>query len=410
MTERDGSAEGSPPEGTPSAWYHLEGGEPAGPVGFASIAERVLEGTLGPEDLVWSTGDDAWRPVEQVPDLRPLLRGDEEGIGPAADASPPPPPESPPPPPPAGEEAEEDVAVEDTAAEDAAEDGEEAFERALEEADAEFFAGEPLAEGTDGSGGEPPDGEGSPDAPVAAGIAWIEDHVLWSAAVGAALAWAVVALALAAGGEDDGADGQASQASAPAPAAVSTDEAVRRHAAALTDSLEDLETADPRRDSLLDRPEDGALVLRIGFQGLRRLPDSEILDYARAWSTVLTSVDRATCERLAGWRSSSDEVWRSLASLGDRRRSVLLDRLRRAAVAEIRGEPAPGEPPAQEAVEAAFARLFERLPPATADTARALLAGQGPACRLDRLLFAGVSDLDPPHDRRLARALVTPAR
>lgn len=409
MTERDGSAEGSPPEGSPSAWYHLEGGEPAGPVGYASIAERVLDGTLGPEDLVWSTGDDAWRPVEQVSELRPLLRGDEEGIGPAADASPPPPPESPPPPPPSGEEA---------------------FEMALEEADAEFFGGEPLAGGTDGSGGEPPDGKpsgqeapggdvpdgtasdgkGSPDAPVAVVIAWIEDHVLWSAAVGAALAWAVVALALAAGGEDDGADGQASQASAPAPAAVSTDEAVRRHAAALTDSLEDLETADPRRDSLLDRPEDGALLLRIGFQGLRRLPDSEVLGYARAWSTVLTSVDRATCERLAGWRSSSDEVWRSLSSLGDRGRSTLLDRLRRAAVAEIRGEPARREPPGQQEVEAAFARLFERLPPATADTARVLLAGQGPACRLDRLLFAGVSDLDPPHDRRLARALVTPSR
>lgn len=440
MTDDDRSTGGSAPEGEARPWYFLEDGRPAGPVSFASLAERLLDGRLDGESLVWAPGEDEWLPVADVSELRPLLRRDDDGPPPSASPPPPPeeaeepgdetPPASPPPPPegkgagtdgadgdgsegdaPGGDASDGDASDGDAGADEPGPPvaGEDAFEKALEEADAEFFAGEELG-GEAGAGEE----EGAPETPLEAVTAWVEDHVLWSAAVGAALAWALVALLLALGGDGAEEAGQAAAAgaSSPPPSAVSAaavEEVVRGHSSALSDSLAGMEATDPRRDSLAARPGDAALLLRIGFRGLRRLPDSDVLGYAQAWSTLLESVDDATCERLAGWEASSDEIWRALAGLGDARRSALLARLRRAALAEVRGQPAPREPIAEEDLDATFSTFLGRLPPTTADSVRVLLAGE-PSCRLDRLLYGAVSELAPPHDRRLARALVTPAR
>lgn len=358
----------------PSSWYYLEDDdlEVVGPVGFTSIAERVLDGTLDAESLVWTPGHEAWRSIEDVAHLRPLLRGEE--AEPVPDADPPPPPDARPDARmiPAGPEGPEEPAVGNV--------GEEA--------------------------GAPSSGSSGPPRGL---VAWIEENLGWAAAGGAVLAGTLVAVVLTVGG--NGVEGPGETAGiegSPTASRARPGQMSRRHAAALSDSLRDLETADPRRDSLLERPTDGALLMRVGFQGLRRLPDEELLSYASAWHHVLASVDGSACERLAGWQASSDEVWRSLSRLGGDRRTVLLTRLRRAVLAEIRGDPPPRDGPTQEELDAVFSRLLERLPAATADSLRVMLAGGGDPCRLDRLLYRGVAELDTPHDRRLARALVTP--
>lgn len=381
MTDPTGPAQGTPTGRPASSWYYLEGDdlEVVGPVGFRSIAGRVLDGTLDAESLVWTPGDEAWRTVDEVPHLRPLLRGDQQAE-PDPDAVPPPPPDARVPP----DSREETEGPE---------------------------------EGSAGEGAEIPSAGSSEQtsaeaatAGASALAAWIEENLGWAAAGGAVLAGVLVAVVLAAGGGGEGSERTAGIEGPSSSHGAEAGEMRRRHAAALSDSLEGLETTDPRRDSLLARPTDWALLLRVGFQGLRRLPDLEIVSFASAWSEVLESVDEPVCERLAGWRASSDAVWRSLSELRNGRRSAVLARLRRAALAEVRGDPAPRGGPTQDDLDATFSTFLERLPTATADSLRGMLAGGGASCRLDRLLYRGVAELDPPHDRRLARALVTPRR
>lgn len=437
MSDDERSDEGSVPEGAPETWYYLEGGRPAGPVSFAALVERLLDGRLDAESLVWTPGQDDWRSASEVPGPDRLVRSDAGAVPPASDAVPPPPPEE--------EDGGAGEGVEGGAPQPADDEGPEADEEeaglreAMEDVPPEFFDGEALApdeptpdepEGVSaGTGGDGPgdDGDGGPGRAggsedgedgeedragrrASPAFVWIEDHLAWAAAGGAVLAGALVVLVLAVDGDGgEGAAGPAATDSSPPIPAV-PGEAVRRHAAALADSLSELETADPRRDSLLARPEDGALLLEVGFRGLRRLPDPEVLAWARAWEAVLQSADAGACRRLAAWRASSEEVWRALARLRATRREALLARLRRAAVAEIRGEPVPREAPTQEELDVTMRTYLERLPAARADSLAGMLSRGGPSCELDRLLYRGVSELDPPHDRRLARALVTPRR
>ena len=352
MSDRGEPGRPSASDPPPSTWYWLRGGEPVGPESFRTLVERILDGDIGADDLVWTPGREAWSPVTEVTVLGALLREETEAGSPPEDE--PLPPE--PPPVGSGGRVEDDHDPDETA-----------FEEALEAADAEFLEGDPAEDA-------PEDGV----RPLLARVTgWIEAHGGWAAGIGTALSALVVAAVLAIGAGGDGAGPPSASSRAPSPGPGSTgDEAFRSHAAALADSLAQLETADPRRDSLLTRPGDLALLLRIGFRGLRRLPDTEVVSYATTWGGLLESVSQATCERLAGWSASPEEVRESIASLSGVRRRAFLARLRRAVLAEIRGSPAPREVPTGDELTGAITTFLERVPPARADSMRgALLAG-----------------------------------
>ena len=53
-------------------WYTARDGERSGPFDESVLRERAARGELRPSDLVWSTGDAAWREARQVPGLIPV--------------------------------------------------------------------------------------------------------------------------------------------------------------------------------------------------------------------------------------------------------------------------------------------------------------------------------------------------
>ncbi|MCY7380055.1 MAG: DUF4339 domain-containing protein, partial [Gemmatimonadaceae bacterium] len=48
-------------------------GKPQGPLDAAALAQRVRDGVLRADTLVWREGMSAWMPAAQVPDVASLL-------------------------------------------------------------------------------------------------------------------------------------------------------------------------------------------------------------------------------------------------------------------------------------------------------------------------------------------------
>jgi len=67
----DGTAQGASEALRPARWFHLDGAERRGPLGLTVVRELVLDGTIGPETLVWADGMDDWLPTRLVPALVP---------------------------------------------------------------------------------------------------------------------------------------------------------------------------------------------------------------------------------------------------------------------------------------------------------------------------------------------------
>ncbi len=69
-------------------WYVLKDGQQKGPFTREQLTQQAATGTLGPADMVWKGGMEAWTRADQV-----------EGLLPPAPAAPPPPAPAAPPPP-----------------------------------------------------------------------------------------------------------------------------------------------------------------------------------------------------------------------------------------------------------------------------------------------------------------------
>ncbi len=76
-----------PPPPAEAAWHIAENGATKGPFGMNDLQQMLTSGGLSRKTLVWTAGQDGWKPAGEVPALAGLFA-----------ASPPPPP----PPPPAG--------------------------------------------------------------------------------------------------------------------------------------------------------------------------------------------------------------------------------------------------------------------------------------------------------------------
>lgn len=70
-TEQSGSQASDFSRPSPARWYYLDGEERLGPVDLAAMRRHVLDGTIGPDTLVWADGMPDWLPVSRVPALIP---------------------------------------------------------------------------------------------------------------------------------------------------------------------------------------------------------------------------------------------------------------------------------------------------------------------------------------------------
>ncbi|WP_284163263.1 SPFH domain-containing protein [Frigidibacter sp. SD6-1] len=69
-------AQAAPPPLPPAAeivWHLAEGGQATGPYGRAHLARLVSEGRFSRESLVWTPGQDGWKPAGDIPDLARLF-------------------------------------------------------------------------------------------------------------------------------------------------------------------------------------------------------------------------------------------------------------------------------------------------------------------------------------------------
>ena len=62
-----------PPLPGTTAWYVGVDGQQVGPLAPAEIQARLAAGTLTPGTLVWRDGLDGWKPLSDVPELRPAV-------------------------------------------------------------------------------------------------------------------------------------------------------------------------------------------------------------------------------------------------------------------------------------------------------------------------------------------------
>lgn len=75
---RPGSSAHEPPPVPTRLWYYVAEGQRRGPVDAATLSQRVADGTITGDALVWREGMSAWAPASQVDDLRQVL-GDAGG-------------------------------------------------------------------------------------------------------------------------------------------------------------------------------------------------------------------------------------------------------------------------------------------------------------------------------------------
>jgi len=391
----------------PSRWFVVRGGEPVGPLSPGSLLRELGTETAPGEVLVWTPALEGWRPASEVPLLAALL-GEESAPPPTGGPAPPPVPFEAPgdarlAPSPGGKEEEGAPAPRDEQTGSAPDRAEGRSARS------------PGTRETREKREEREERNGAPTA-AARAADWIAGH-LWPTALAgvllaAAAGWIGLSWLGAPGSGRGGAGGEIGWLPEDLPAA--RQEAIRRHAATLADSVRALAPADPRRETFLARPLDGAYQTRLAFEGLRRLPDSAVLGYATSWSRVLEGVDESVCGRLSRWAAISPTVWRAVAGLEPPELDGFLETVRHAVLAEMTGRRRPRLPPPASEMGATYEALLSHYDPAVSDTLADLLTRHertGPeSCRADRLLYGAVAELGPPHSARLARAIVSPRR
>jgi hypothetical protein len=59
----------TPEQTGPAEWYFARAGRRLGPVSFTFLKKLAAAGKLGPQELCWKEGTEAWQPVEEIPGL-----------------------------------------------------------------------------------------------------------------------------------------------------------------------------------------------------------------------------------------------------------------------------------------------------------------------------------------------------
>lgn len=335
----------------PEVWYHAADGPPEGPLSKDEILRLLARGSVPRSVPVWRPGMDEWRPAGEVPELAELLPPPIEGEG-------------------------------ETMAASVAEDGEEADHRPW----SRRF-----------------------DLPIWGPVAGAALLVL--AAAGAA--WILTPGRAGIGSASGATTGSSENAGQGGPGgdALTVDQraVARSHRTALEDSLRRL----PGSDSLLATLDRQGLVWtrRVGFSGLKRLPDRPLVDHAELMGKALEKAPEELCAAVAEWRATAHQYWQFLAELPPSDMSRLLEVLRGGVMAALRDRTAwPAPDP--EAVSAAFSMLGERMPESSRDSLRRVLspeASPSPAesCWAERTLYGSVPRIPDPWRAVLARAAVT---
>ncbi len=65
----------STPAAPPQVWFAGLDGKQVGPLTQAEVSDHIMAGRLGPEDLVWRKGFEAWKPVRSVAPFDDLVAG-----------------------------------------------------------------------------------------------------------------------------------------------------------------------------------------------------------------------------------------------------------------------------------------------------------------------------------------------
>jgi len=63
------SAGPPPPPPAETQWHLAENGQTKGPYGTTQIQQMIAEGSVTPESLVWSSGQDGWKKAAEIPDI-----------------------------------------------------------------------------------------------------------------------------------------------------------------------------------------------------------------------------------------------------------------------------------------------------------------------------------------------------
>lgn len=340
-------------------WYVAEEDKPRGPVQFATVARRLLEGDLSAETLVWCTAFPDWRRVEDVPLFQTFLHGDRTS-GTMGDDIPNPPPI---PDKPAGETKDETEPEDSEVTKTGSRIGRERI------------------------------------------VDLLEEHVWLAAAaicIGAALL--VGGLIFLTRDGSAGASGSNEAAGPMDPLTAVQDSVAKAHFR----RLRSVTTGDTGAEGYGAPVRDLAFQRRIGFRRLPRLADTTVVRFVNLWSEVLSRATESECEALATWSASNQVIWRAVAKLPAERLARLLEILDHAVLADAERSK-PLEPALR---EESFQRLQEQLSPERLDTLGAYLQAnpQTPAqaCWTDRTLYRTVPRLPHPHDHRMARALMRP--